>query len=66
MLLPSEWRAKAIEYAIKAYEITDVDLRRQYTELAARSLDIANKRADIGITAATRAGRPYATSDDSM
>jgi len=65
MLLLSGWRAKATEYAIKALEITDIDFRRQYTELAARSLDIANKRADIGITAATRAERPYAKNDDS-
>jgi hypothetical protein len=58
MLQPSQWRAKSTEYAIKADEITDADLRRQYAELAARCLGVANDREFIGISAAMPADRP--------
>jgi len=54
----SDWKAKAAEYAISAKKITDVDLRRQYAELAARCLDVAKKLEDARMSVAPRAGRP--------
>ena len=57
MLQPSQWRAKSTEYAIKADEITDVDLRRQYAELANRYLAIARELKEVGTPAAAPAGR---------
>jgi hypothetical protein len=58
MLQPSEWRAKAAEYAVKADEITDADLHRQYTELAARCLGVADMLEDVRTMAPMCAGRP--------
>ena len=59
MLQPSQWRAKSTDYAIKADEITDADLRGQYIELAARYLGIAREFEGVGLPAATPAdGHP--------
>jgi len=41
MWQPPQWQAKATEYTIRAQEITYLDLRRQFTELAARHLAIS-------------------------
>jgi hypothetical protein len=64
MLQSSEWRAKATDYAIKAHKTTDSDLRRQYAELAARYLGVANELEFVGISAAMSAEPVYATSQD--
>jgi hypothetical protein len=56
MVDPSEWRAKAADYVVKAHQIADADLCRQYAELAARYFDIAKKIDDVGITAIAAAG----------
>lgn len=59
MLQPSQWRAKATDYAIKAHEISDGELRRQYAELAARYLGIANELEDVGLSTATERPTGY-------
>jgi len=46
MWQPCEWQAKAAECSVKAQKVADVDLRRRYSEWAARYLDIATKLRD--------------------
>ena len=49
---PAEWREKATLYWEKARTTKDFDLREQYTELAARYLDMAEKFEDGMVAAA--------------
>ena len=46
VLQPSEWRERAALYSEKARATEDFDLREQYTELAARYLEMAEKFDD--------------------
>jgi len=60
MLKSSDWRRKATDYAIKAHKITDAELRRQYAELSARYLGVANQLEHLAVAA----DRPNVTSQD--
>jgi hypothetical protein len=46
MRQPAEWREKATEYLDKSKFVADLALRQQFTELAARYLDMAEKFED--------------------
>lgn len=53
---PAEWRAMAQQYWEKAGTQTDLRLREQFAELAARYLDMAEKLEDRTVTAAVAEG----------
>jgi hypothetical protein len=46
MQQPAEWRKKAALYSEKVRATEDFDLREQFTELAARYLEMAQKFED--------------------
>ena len=46
MQQPAEWREKAALYSEKARATEDFDLREQFTELAVRYLEMAEKCED--------------------
>jgi len=52
MQRPAEWREKATLYSEKARTTEDFDLREQYTELAVRYLEMAEKFEDRMVAAA--------------
>ena len=52
MQQPAEWREKAALYSEKARATEDFDLREQYTELAVRYLEMAEKFEDRTVAAA--------------
>ena len=49
---PAEWREKAALYSEKARATEDYDLREQFTELAVRYLEMAEKFEDRVVAAA--------------
>jgi hypothetical protein len=58
MQRPAEWREKATLYSEKARTTADFDLREQYTELAVRYLEMAEKFEDWVVAAAVLNARP--------
>lgn len=54
---PAEWREKATLYWEKARTTEDFDLREQYTELAVRYLEMAEKFEDRVVADAVLNGR---------
>jgi len=52
MQQPAEWREKAALYSEKARATEDFDLSEQYSELAVRSLETAEKYEDRTVAAA--------------
>jgi hypothetical protein len=54
---PAEWREKATIYLKKAQTTEDFDLRDEYTELAVRYLEMAEKFEDGMVAAAVLNGR---------
>ena len=52
MQQPAEWRQKAALYSEKARATEDFELREQYTELAVRYLEMAEKYEDRTVAAA--------------
>jgi len=54
---PAEWREKATVYWEKAQTAEDFDLREEYTELAVRYLQMAEKFEDRVVAAAVLNGR---------
>ncbi len=56
MRQPAEWREIAQQYWEKAGSQTDLRLREQFAELAARYLDMAEKLEDRAVAAAVAEG----------
>jgi hypothetical protein len=52
MQQPAEWREKAVLYSQKARATEDFDLREQFTALAVRYLEMAEKFEDRTVAAA--------------